>query len=75
MKCPNCGSNDIIPITYGTPPLSGAKLVKAVEEKSIILGGCFLCGDAPAYACRSCDHRFNPPNDQKKQSLLRKLFR
>lgn len=59
MKCPRCGSEDIIPITYGTPPLSGARLKRAIEEKTIVLGGCVLCGEAPAWYCRTCKHRFD----------------
>lgn len=71
MTCPNFQSTDIIPITYGTPPLSGARLVRAIESKEIILGGCYLCGDAPKWYCRSCEHRFH---DQlpKKSRLQRK---
>ena len=75
MKCPKCGSEDILPITYGTPPLSGGKLAKAVEDKTLILGGCALCGDAPAFGCRNCDHRFDAPEKEKNQSLLQRLFR
>ena len=75
MQCPKCGSEDILPITYGTPPLSGGRLARAVEEKTILLGGCALCGDAPAYGCRSCDHRFDAPKTEKKPGLLQKRFR
>ena len=66
MNCPNCNSTDILPITYGAPSLEGARLIKAIEEKEILLGGCFLCGDAPAYYCRSCEHRFGDATAQKK---------
>ena len=58
MNCPNCGSENILPITYGTPPLSGARLRKAIDAGELILGGCVLCGDRSAYACRVCGHRF-----------------
>ena len=68
MTCPKCGSSDIIPITYGAPPLSGAALAKAIEEKSIVMGGCILCREeAPAHYCRSCEHRFGDARAPKKQ--------
>lgn len=67
MNCPNCNGTDIILITYGTPPLEGARLVKAIEEKQIVLGGCFLCGDAPAYYCKKCEHRFGDALALKKR--------
>ena len=72
MNCPNCNSTDILLITYGTPPLEGARLVKAIEDKEIVLGGCFLCGDAPAYYCRSCNHSFDDVTERKKASLFRR---
>lgn len=67
MNCPDCASNDILPITYGTPPLSGSRLQRAIEKQEIILGGCFLCGDAPKYACRACGHRFDLPEEKQKK--------
>lgn len=65
MTCPNCKSTDILPITYGTPSLSGARLVKAIESKEIVLGGCTLCGPAPRWYCRSCEHRFDTEKPKK----------
>lgn len=72
MQCPNCGKEDIIPITYGTPPLTGARLKQAIERQEIVLGGCYLCGDAPGYVCRSCQHRFDPPKPERKRRFFDK---
>jgi len=71
MNCPKCGGSDILPITYGPPPVTGERLNKALEEKTIILGGCVFCGETPAYACRSCGHRFDAPK-KKRRSLFGK---
>lgn len=68
MTCPKCGGGDIILITYGAPPLSGAALSRAIEEKSIVLGGCLICEEeTPAYFCRACEHRFGDARGSKKK--------
>ena len=66
MDCPNCKSKDLIFITYGAPPVSGAKLAAMLEKQEIVLGGCINCGDAPAWHCRSCGHRFGDAREMRK---------
>lgn len=71
MICPKCAGTDVIPITYGTPPVSGTRLARAIETKQIVLGGCSLCGPAPKWYCRSCEHRFDA-EIPKKHRFFRK---
>jgi hypothetical protein len=52
--CPVCGTPDARPIVYGMP--SG----DLFDDLSIVLGGCMVTGDDPAFSCRnaSCGHTF-----------------
>jgi len=68
MECPNCKSDQITRITYGAPPLSGAQLAKAIEEKTVVMGGCLLCeAEAPAFYCRACGHKFGNARGKPKR--------
>lgn len=55
MKCPRCGSEDIVPIVYGYP---GPELVKESEAGKVRLGGCIVSEDNPTHACKRCGHRW-----------------
>jgi hypothetical protein len=52
--CPVCGTPDAWPIVYGLP--SGALF----DDPSVVLGGCMVTSDDPAFRCRnpSCAHEF-----------------
>lgn len=41
----------MVPIVYGMP---GAELVEASQRGDIVLGGCVISEDAPAFECHSC---------------------
>ena len=74
MHCPNCGSEDILLITYGQPPVSGSKLRQMLDEKTLVLGGCINCEEeTPAYYCRSCEHRFGDARTLRKPKF--RIFR
>ena len=49
--CPSCGSGASIRIAYGLPI---PELVEAEERGEVILAGCVVPEDAPAYQCRAC---------------------
>ncbi|MBP5312370.1 MAG: hypothetical protein J6112_06015 [Clostridia bacterium] len=73
MKCPKCGSKDIIPILYGMPSY---EVLKEVDEGKLKLGGCVISGTEPRYYCQSCKKnrcyppylfkRFSQPEDLRK---------
>ena len=54
-QCPECGSNDVIPIQYGIP---GPEMFKEWEAGKIELGGCVITGDDPNWYCKKCGHRW-----------------
>ncbi|MDH5511136.1 MAG: hypothetical protein OEZ32_12400 [Nitrospinota bacterium] len=55
ISCPECGSDDIVPIRYGTP---GAEMLQEVEEGKAVMGGCVLDEESPVGLCRACNHKF-----------------
>ncbi len=57
--CPACHSRDIVPIAYGLP--SADTRAKA-EAGLLVLGGCCLRSDGPAWCCKTCEHRWARPD-------------
>ncbi len=55
LRCPECGSADVIPIVYGKP---GRELMAQAERGEVALGGCILTGNDPAWHCTACQHRW-----------------
>ncbi len=51
LICPECGSEDVIPIAYGKP---GAELAEAAERGEVFLGGCMISEDSPNWHCKAC---------------------
>ena len=49
-KCPKCGEG-LLEIVYGMP---GPELFEASERGEVVLGGCCITGDDPAYHCKKC---------------------
>lgn len=66
MLCPKCQSEDIITITYGTPSISNlsspskkdSEFLERIQRREIVLGGCVIRPENPAYYCRACKCRF-----------------
>jgi hypothetical protein len=52
-KCPVCGSARIAEVQYGLPAFT-EELEKALNASRIILGGCCITGDDPAWQCLDC---------------------
>jgi hypothetical protein len=53
--CPQCGSEQTVPIVYGLP---GDELLKEAEQGEVELGGCCMRGNDPNWVCRECGHRW-----------------
>lgn len=51
ITCPECGSENVVPIVYGLP--SWEAWEEELEGK-IRLGGCCISEDSPKYACKDC---------------------
>lgn len=56
MKCPECGSENVIPIAYGYP---SEEAWKEVGKGLVKFGGCTITGNDPDYFCRDCFHEFD----------------
>ena len=52
-KCPKCGCAKIASIQYGMPAFSPA-LRMDLDEGKIVLGGCCVSNDDPAWQCVEC---------------------
>ncbi len=65
-KCPYCGSTDVAEILRGMPVMSD-EMVKAIEEKKIILGGCCISEDDPKAHCNACGKKFGKPPYVKRR--------
>jgi hypothetical protein len=53
--CPNCFSSEhVVEIIYGYP---SDELMRAGRE-DVILGGCCISDDSPAWFCQECKHSF-----------------
>jgi transcription elongation factor Elf1 len=52
--CPQCGSQDVVPIVYGLP---GPELMEAAARGEVMLGGCVL--GLQNRGCRACGARFH----------------
>jgi len=53
-KCPRCGSRGIARILYGHPDPSET-LFQDLREGRVVLGGCCITDDDPAWQCTSCE--------------------
>lgn len=54
-KCPSCASGNIAAIVYGYP---GPEMFEDKERGDIVLGGCCVTEDDPAWHCRDCEHKW-----------------
>jgi hypothetical protein len=50
-RCPHCGSDRVVPYAYGLPI---PDLVEAEERGEVILAGCVVDADSPAFHCNAC---------------------
>ena len=49
--CPQCSSTDAVRIAYGFP---GIELAEAARQGEVVLGGCVIGPESPAFECRAC---------------------
>lgn len=58
--CPRCGSRNAAQILWGMPAFS-EDLEKKLKSKEIVLGGCCVSDNDPAYHCNKCKKDFGRP--------------
>ncbi|MCA1706318.1 MAG: hypothetical protein LC808_24855 [Actinobacteria bacterium] len=74
LRCPNCGSERIVPMLFGLPAHQAGD---AWERGELELGGCMAWGDErdPHWHCKACGHewfdgRFVSHHDAALTSIL-----
>jgi hypothetical protein len=55
LTCPWCGSQAVLPIKYG---LRYPEYDMHMGEPTMVLGGCIVHANAPAWSCQSCAYRW-----------------
>ena len=55
LRCPECGSTNVVPIVYGLPPPEAGE---EAERGEIVLGGCCVMDDSSTRHCRDCEHEW-----------------
>ena len=53
--CPNCKSNNVVPIAYGYP---GPEMIDEFKEGKIHIGGCMIEEDSPDFHCNECEREW-----------------
>jgi hypothetical protein len=53
--CPECQTDDTVPIVYGMP---SPEVFEAAERGELAIGGCAVEPDNPHWFCRACEHRW-----------------
>lgn len=53
ILCPKCNSRSVARIVYGLPFFNEQESAD-VDAGKIVLGGCIITGDDPAWQCVSC---------------------
>lgn len=64
VKCPKCGSANVISIIYGLPTAEAGRLA---DKGKIKLGGCCVTDNDPTHYCKDCKIEFKSKNDKYKQ--------
>lgn len=52
-KCPNCGSNEVIPVIFGDPK---PESIEGERRGEVLLLGCNIPLERPRWYCRDCEH-------------------
>jgi hypothetical protein len=56
-ECPACHSPRVARILYGLPHFT-AQRKSDLDQGRVVLGGCCVFGDDPAWHCLACQHRW-----------------
>lgn len=56
-SCPKCSSINVAEILWGYP-IPSSELDKALEDRTIVLGGCCVEPNDPRWKCNDCSNRW-----------------
>ncbi len=62
VKCPQCGSTEIVPIVYGQP----VEIAEALQSVDWALGGCAIFLSIPDTHCKGCNHEWRKAEPESK---------
>ena len=65
LSCPNCNSQSIAKILWGYLEVD-KELQKAIQEKNVVLGGCYVTDQDPKWECNDCNHRWGHRDEDDK---------
>lgn len=57
LICPICGSTNIASYLFGMPAYD-EELEEKLANNEVVLGGCCIMPDSPAYHCNECEEDF-----------------
>jgi hypothetical protein len=55
-QCPECKSENVIPIHYGY--IDNPDAVERIKKEEFATGGCYIDEDSPKWQCRYCSNEF-----------------
>jgi len=61
-ECICCSSKNVVPIFWGYPA-DMDYVLKLAEEKKLVLGGCCVNDNDPAFECLDCGRRYGKGGD------------
>ena len=56
-ECPSCGASRVAEILYGLP-VADDDLERDLEANRVVLGGCCVSENMPAWRCTECEHEW-----------------
>ena len=65
VSCPKCNSNKVAKLFYGMPAMD-QQLRKDIEDKKIVLRGCFVSDDNPEFLCNECKYEWKKEKSGEK---------
>ena len=57
LVCPKCQAGNPARILYGLPDFT-PELQQELSSKRVVLGGCVIFDDSPAWQCTRCGHEW-----------------
>ena len=61
IKCPYCKSENVARYSYGMPAFD-EELEEKLAKDAVVLGGCCIEPNSPAYKCNECGKDFGDYN-------------
>ena len=70
-KCPKCNKGELLLIVYGYPTKVAEE---AAKKGDILLGGCCITDNDPAFGCKLCGAKFGGKKELQQYRKFKQLF-